>query len=252
MSKYQNGAFVFTRSRKLTPMTPEVVIPLARKHSFQESIIPQYAGDRAAISRAIQSNVAHATKSGFLLRPIKRSSSEVVYAVVREQTDGIETVQHRQSDLIKWTVEHPDLVNGTHPIAERVAATYRELRGKLVGDDWTGTVTSELERLGAVAFREDGRVYWLPPQSLDAARRLAGFLTEIGVVMAIAQVEAEVQTVVKDVVSDSVADQLERLQQEVAAFDGDQKPSTYARRLDEYRVRLLLWPFSVKERLFSS
>jgi len=116
-----------------------------------------------------------------------------------------------------------------------VAATYSELRGKLVGEDWTNTVTVELERLGAVPFREDGRVYWCPPQSLKAASKLRAFLEEIGLVLVIAEVESEVKTVVKDVVSESVADQLAYLTQEVEAFDGKQKPSTYTRRLEEYQ-----------------
>jgi hypothetical protein len=64
-----------------------------------------------------------------------------------------------------------------------VRLAYAELRGKLVSDDWTMTCTKELERLGAVPFREDGRVYWCPPQSLDAVRRLQKLLAEVGVVV---------------------------------------------------------------------
>ena len=112
---------------------------------------------------------------------------------------------------------------------------YAELRGKLVSDDWTSCVTAELERLGAVAFREDGRVYWCPPQSLDAVRRLQRFLNDVGMTLVVAEVEAETAGAVTEVVSESVADQIHKLTLEVAEFDGTQKPSTYARRLEEYQ-----------------
>jgi len=43
------------------------------------------------------------------------------------------------------------------------------------------------------------------------------------------------RTVVQDVASTSIDEELDRLQEEADAFDSKQKPSTYARRLEEYQ-----------------
>jgi len=93
-------------------------------------------------------------------------------------------------------------------------------------------------------MRDDGRVHWVPPQSLDAVRRLQGFLAEIGVTLIMAEVESENAGVVTEVVAESVEESLVRLEREVQDFSETQKPSMFARRLEEYqrlRERALLY-----------
>jgi hypothetical protein len=125
-----------------------------------------------------------------------------------------------------------------------VADSYRELRGKIVADDWAASITAYLEYHDAARVRGDGRVYWVPPQRVDDVRRLGAFLQEVGIDLILCELEPETRTVVEQVAHDSLADQLDQLQAEAAAFDGTQKPSTYARRLDEYqrlRERAILY-----------
>ena len=244
--KFASGAFCFARSRNLSPKAPEDIIPLAEKHNFPASIIPPYAGDRAAIGRAIQATSCGLYREGFLLRPIRRTSTEVVYGIVAERkNDAEEKLDHQHEATVVWRAE-PDssVVVGDHPIARRVADNYASLRGKLVAEDWSATVTRELENLGAVPFRQDGRVFWCPPQHLDTVARFGKFLGEVGVTLVMAEIEAETVPVVTEVVTENVHDQLDKLAAEVAKFDGKQKPSTYKRRLAEYqqlRERAILY-----------
>jgi len=236
MDRYTNGAFVFTRARGLTPRKPEDIIPIAERHGINPSVIPPYAGDRAAVGRAIARTDTKIAGDTFLLRPIRRSRSEVVYGIVREDKSGDDHLDHDHEATVSWKAE-PDsaAIEGDHTIANRIRLTYRELRGKLVTDDWTSCVTAELENLGAVPFREDGRVYWVPPQSLDDVKRLREFLAEVGVVLVLAEVESETTGVVTEVVAESVEEQLHRLELEVQDFDERQKPSMFARRLEVYQ-----------------
>ncbi|MDD5310037.1 MAG: hypothetical protein PHU25_22195 [Deltaproteobacteria bacterium] len=243
--KFATGAFVFTRTRAYVPRNPEDVLPLAIKHGFSPEVVPPYAGDRAAIGRAITKTDTKIAGDTYLLRPIRRTGSEVIYGIVRENKTGDDHLDHNHEATVSWKAEpDPAVIEGDHTIANRVRLNYCDLRGKLVSDDWTMTCTKELERLGAVPFREDGRVYWCPPQSLDSVRRLQRFLAEVGVIVVVAEVEAENTGVVTEIVSESVADQLHALALEVEAFDGTQKPGTYARRLEEYqhlRERAILY-----------
>jgi len=244
--KFASGAFTFTRARGLEPKRPEDIIPLAEKHGFSESIIPPYAGDRAAIGRAIQATSCGLYREGFLLRPIRRTSTEVVYGIVAERkNDAEEKLDHEHMATIVWRAE-PDssVVVGDHAIARRVAENFEKLRGKLVAEDWSATVTRELENLGAVPFREDGRIYYCPPQHLDTVARFGKFLGEVGVTLVMAEIESETMPVVTEVVTENMSDQLDKLAAEVAQFDGKQKPSTYKRRLSEYqqlRERAILY-----------
>jgi len=52
-NKFTTGAFVFTRARGLQPRDPDDLQPLAHQHGLPGDIIPSYAGDRAAVGRAI-------------------------------------------------------------------------------------------------------------------------------------------------------------------------------------------------------
>lgn len=234
---FRTGAFVFTRARGIEPRDPEDIPPIAARHGIDPTFIPTCAGDRATVSRAISQASAGLHREGFLLRPITRTSNDVVYGIVREDRDEAEQrLNHDFEGLVSWSAEpEPDLVHGEHFIARRVADAYHELKGKIVADDWSSVITSYLEKHHAARIRGDGRVYWIPPQRLPAVRKLGTFLAEVGIDLVLCEIEAESRTVVEQVAQNSLEDQLDRLQQEAAAFDGTQKPSTYARRLDEYQ-----------------
>ena len=235
--KFQNGAFAFTRTKSIEPRDPESLQPLAIQHGIDPAFIPAYAGDRTAVGRAITQASIGLSKEGFLLRPIKRTTTDVVYGIVREQKDeAAERLDHDFEATVSWSAEpDADIVRGSHPIAQRVADAYQALRGKIVADDWSNAITTYLENHDAARVRGDGRVYWVPPQRLDAIRRLGTFLQELGIDLILCELEPEVRTVAKDVAHQSLEDQLTRLQEEVDQFDGTQKPSTYTRRLDEYQ-----------------
>ena len=236
--KFTNGAFVFSRPRRnIQPRDPAELAPLAVRHGLDEGIVPPYAGDRACCGRAIQSTSVGLYKEGFLLRPIKRSSKEVVYGIVREQRDdSSERLDHDHEATLRW-VDGPDAitVHGSHPIAVRVADAYRDMRGKIVSEDWSAAITQFLESHGAVGVRGDGRVYWCPPQRVSEVKRLQSFLEEVGIDLILAELEPETKGVVRNVVSESLEEQLEKLQAEVDEFTGLEKRSTFSRRLELYQ-----------------
>ena len=235
--KFANGAFVFTRARGLTARTPNEVVPIAQRHGIDPSVIPPYAGDRAAIGRAFARTDTKIAGTQYLLRPIRRTSTEVTYGIVREDKNGSDHLDHEHEATVTWKAEpDPAGIEGHHTIANRVGLAYAKLRGRLVSEDWTSCVTSELEKLGAVPMRDDGRVHWLPQSSLDQLRKLQGFLSEVGVTMFIAEVEGENRGTVTEIVTESVDDQLHKLEIEVRDFDQTQKPSMFAKRLELYQA----------------
>ena len=234
---FKSGAFVFTRARGVQARPPDEIEPLLKRHGIEPSLIPTYAGDRTAFGRAISQAKSGLAREGYLLRPIKRAGGEVVYGIVREQKDEARgRLDHDFKATVSWSLE-PDSshVYGEHPVARRVAEAYRMLRGKITADDWSGAITAHLESNDAARVRSDGRVYWVPPQRLDSIRRLGAFLEEVGIDLILCELEPEARTIVQDVARSSLDEQLIRLEAEVARFDGKQKPSTYARRLDEYQ-----------------
>jgi hypothetical protein len=236
MTRFANGAFLFSRARGVEPRAPDVIESLAQSHGFGLDDIPTYAGDRAAFSRAVASARAGLPKEGYLLRPIKRSSSEMVFGIVREEKDvTAATIDHDCEATVSWSAEPDSAVQGDHPIAHRVADAFSHLRGKVVADDWSTCITGYLERHGAARIRSDGRVSWIPPQRLDAVRRYSALLAEVGIDLVLCEIEPEATAVVERVAAESIDEQLTKLQEEADAFDGRQKPSTYARRLDEYQ-----------------
>jgi len=237
--KFISGAFVFTRPRRnIQPRDPAELAPLAVKHGLEEGIIPPYAGDRACIGRAIQQTSSGLYREGFLLRPIKRNGGEVLYGIVREKRDeATEHLDHNHEATVRWGAEpNPAVVQGDHPIAMRVADAYRSMRSMIVAEDWSAAITQFLESKGAVGVRGDGRVYWCPPQRIEDVRRLQAFLQEVGIDLILCELEIETRSVVQDVVAESLEEQLDKFQAEVHEFDGTQKPSTYTRRLEEYKT----------------
>jgi len=244
--KFQKGAFVFTRAQGLEPKDPETLLNLAQNHGIDEVFIPQYAGDRQALTRAIIRTQSGLSRKGFLLRPIKRTSTEVIYGIVREEkNEQDQKLEHDFEATVSWKVEpDPEKIEGDHPVASRVAQEYQVLRGKIVADDWSAAITTFLEGHDAARVRNDGRVYWIPPQRIEEVRRLGMLLQDVGIDLILCELEPEVHTVVQDVAQISIDDELERLQAEARVFDGTQRPSTYLRRLEEYqglRERAILY-----------
>lgn len=236
-TRYTNGAFVFARARSLQPHDPIALRILAEQHGIDPALVPDYAGDRATVTRAIQRVSVGLIRQHVLLRPIKRTPTEVVYGIVRERAnESEERLDHTFDSTVRWDAEpNPGLVGGTHPIAERVRREYATLRDRVVADDWAPAITAALMKLGAAAVRDDGRVYWCPPQKLAEVRKLAGYLREVGIDIVVCDVEAEARTVVQDVAQVSLDEELERLAAEVDAFDGKQRPGTYELRLEQFQ-----------------
>jgi len=245
-NRFATGAFVFTRARGLEPRLPDDLLALAQQHYIKPAFVPSYPGDRTAIGRALSQAASGLSKEGFLLRPITRTSTEVVYGIVHEQRDeGEHRLDHDFEATVSWCNEpDPSRVLGDHPIARRVAQAYADLRGRVIADDWSAAITSYLESHDAARVRSDGRVYWVPPQRIDQVRRYGGFLAEVGIDLLLCEIEAESKQLITSVAEQSLDDQLEELQAEAAQFDGTQKPSTYARRLEQYeklRERAVLY-----------
>ena len=245
-TKFKSGAFVFSRARGVEPRRPSEIVPLLTKHQLQPDIVPEYAGDRAAIGRAFTTAKAGLGKEGLLLRPIQRSQGELVYGVVRETPDALDQrIEHEFESVIRWSAEpHPEVVHGDHFVAHRVEAAYKSLRGMLTAEDWSGAITRFLEDHDAAKVRSDGRVFWIPPQNIAEVRKFGAFLAELGIDLILCEIEPASQSVARGAAQGNIDDQLAKLQAEVAAFDGTQRPSTYARRLDEFqrlRQRALLY-----------
>lgn len=237
--KFQQGCFVFYRASGLRAEDPATIQAEAVTIGVDPSIVPSYAGDRQAVSRAISQVNSGLNRQGWELTSIKTSRHDVVYGIstiVRDQER--ERVDFAFDDCLRWTDEHGngEHVTGTHEIAQRVDNTYQGLRGKIVQADWTGAITEYL--LGAcqsTAMREDGRIYWVPPQHISKVQDLGRLLATIGINLVCCEIEAEVRETVVHAAAESLADKLEELEAEVKQFDGQQKPTTYRRRLEEYR-----------------
>lgn len=244
MSKLKNGAFCFFRNSNVLPMSPELVKELAKKYQVDEAIVPEYAGDRMAFSRAIQASSMALGKRGVLLRPInKNSSSKAVYGIVLEERNAeAEELKHifnSSNDKITWLEDQPNDVisNGHNPVAEEVNNQYQRLKSKVTSADWTSAITNYLlYHCAATSYRDDGRVYWIPPQEIEKVSKLRTFLAVIGVSMALCEVEPEVRESVKEAAQESLADKLASLKVEADSFCGVEKPSTYTKRIEEYRA----------------
>ena len=234
--KYTNGAFVFYRAGSACqPMLPDEIERLAQQYSLPTSIIPQYAGDRQQVSRAINKTKAGLAKQGFTLTALVTRDHEVRYrinALHKENEQG----DMPYEALVTWTDEHGNgqCIEGTHQIACDVNNAFQAIRGRICPGDWTDALAYYLvSECQGFAFREDGRVYWIPEAHLPRLVPLMAFLAQVGISLVVCEVEAEVRTVVQQAAQESLADKLQTLQEDVAAFDGTQKPSNYKRRIAE-------------------
>lgn len=243
-TKYRDGAFVFWNSRLTAPaMDPADVRDMALAAGLPEEIVPEYAGDRAIVSRVIDGNASKFKKKGWHLTSLKRTGSRVLMTIHKAHKDA----ENRSAKLpqvgeLEWVAEPKDagarnghyngIVSG-HEVGVELDALYQGLRGKITGADWTSSLTEYLtSECYAQAWRGDGRVYWVPPIGLDKVRELKSWLKSVGVTLALAEIEADVRESVQEVVEQSLVDQLDELAAEVEAFDGLQKPSTYTDRIE--------------------
>ena len=239
MAKYSHGAFAFYRVQAgLQPMLPEQITEIAARHNIPETITPKYAGHRAAVSRALSAVSSQVSRSGWLLRALKQEKTNVVFAIVEETKDAEkETVELSQQSNVQWSLaqDNGDHVLGWHPIAQQVDATFQDLRHKIVGSDWTSTLTDYLiTRCLAVPMKDNGHVYWLPTNHIDQAQRLRVFLEEIGISLILCEIETETKIVVQEAVQETLGQKIKELTDEVAAFDGTQRAGTYKEHLQEY------------------
>ena len=236
--KYSNGAFVFYRTgAQCQPMLPSEIERLAVQHHLPASIVPQYAGDRQQVSRAISATASKASKSGWQLTSIKTGRHEVVYGIsLIERDQALERVDFTFDARLRWEDEggNGQYIEGTHQIACEANNAYQAIRGRICPGDWTEALTAYLvDECQAFAFREDGRVYWCPQSGMAHLAPLSAFLAQVGITLVVCEVETETRTVVQQAAQESIADKLQALQDDVAAFDGKQKPSNYKRRIEE-------------------
>ena len=236
--KFSNGAFVFYRvGAQCQPMIPHEIEQLAAQHNLPASITPQYAGDRQQVSRAISTTSSKAQKGGWQLTSIKTGRHEVVYGIsLIERDQALERVDFTFDARLRWSDEggNGQYVEGSHQIAYDVDTAYQAIRGRICPGDWTEALTNYLVgECQAFAFREDGRVYWCPSSHMGQLAPLSAFLAQVGISLVVCEVEAATRTVVQQAAQESLADRLQALQDDVAAFDGKQKPSNYKRRIEE-------------------
>lgn len=240
---FSNGAFCFITARGLLPADPEAIKAKARELGLEDSLVPEYAGDRTTVSRVISKVAPLASRvHHYLLRPISapKCRTEAVYGIVHESKNAAaKSLAHHFEATVEWK-EGDDSMKGDHPIARLCDVEYRALKGKIVSDDWTGTVTSYIS--GAcygTAMRDDGRVYWIPPQMVAKVETLKSLLAAVGIYVVLCEINSGdsmgiPQAAVKQAAELSLSEQLEALRAEADAFDGKQNEKTYADRLEQY------------------
>lgn len=239
--KFTNGAFSFyVTTDRCQPMDPLDIADLAQRFNVPPSVIPPYAGDRAIVSRAVASVHAHLGRQGFLLRPIRTTKTLVLYGIINESKDeAAERLDHRFDATLKWSIEHDGGLHivGDHDIARQAESMYQQLRGKIDKPDWTSVITAYLvHHCDGQPVREDGRVFWIPPQKLLTANTLGSFLGAVGVNLVMCQIESTDTPVAVESAEKGLAAQLADLQTEVAAFDGSERTTTLRARIETFET----------------
>ena len=200
----------------MRPMLPEAIATVAEKQGITPTIVPTYAGDRAAVMRAISIERTRIARQGWLLRGITQTHTRLVYGIVKETVEqDIKKVTLDHLDCLEWDkeVSNGSYIAGTHAFAQDTDQFYQDLRGKIVGADWTDTLTAYLTNTCyAQPMREDGRVYWVPPQAVDLIDKLQTFLDVIGIAVVACRVETNQRTVIQQAATETLAEQLAHLQ----------------------------------------
>lgn len=238
--KFSNGCFCFYRNSACQPMTPHAIEMLVQKHHLPSTMVPEYAGDRTIVARSIAHVQPKASREHWLLRPIRQTSTEIVYGIVHEEKNTAhETLAYQDEARLRWTSDNGNgiAVSGAHSVAMMVDAQYQAWRGLIMAQDWALAMTNYLtQTCQGQAMRDDGRIYWIPPQTLQYVHALSAFLADVGIHLVVCEVESEHTPIVQQAASEGIAEQLATLEQEVNAFDGKQKPSTYKSRIQEYET----------------
>ena len=227
------GAFVFTvTGGGFEPMFPDEVVELAEQYGFSRNVVPPYAGDRTILSRVLASTSSGLWKEDLLLRPITRTSTEVVYGIVREsRAEHEREIRHEQQGTVSWSA-YPDssVIKGKHAVALRVAKMFTDLRGKITHQDWPAIINKFFEKNSAAKVRDS--VYWIPQSRIDDVTRFKNFLAELGINLMLLGGIGD-HEVVKHIATHNLKNKLEKLQKEIHTFNGTQKPSTYSHRLED-------------------
>lgn len=245
--KFSDGAFVIWNSRlNAAALDPQDVRDMALAYGLPESLVPEYAGDRAIVSRVIDRNASKLKRKGWVLSALKRHNNHVLLTIHKTDKDpDARLTDLPQVGTIEWLAEPKDnngggwddSLRGDHEVAKLLNTEFQQLRGKIAGTDWSISLVGYLQsECAAVSWRDDGRVYWVPPYYIDRVKELQGFLKLVGVNLAIAEIDGEVKESVQEVVVESLNDQVENFLAEVEAFNGKQKPSTYQDRLEQYHT----------------
>jgi phosphoglycolate phosphatase-like HAD superfamily hydrolase len=248
VDRFTDGGFVVWNSRLHSPaMDPQDARDMALAAGLPEEIVPDYAGDRAILSRVIDGNASKLKRKGWVLTSLKRKSTQLLMTIHEANKDvEAKATKLPQVGTLEWSAEPKDasqaashyngIISG-HEVGTYLDEAYQNLKGKITGSDWTSTLVNYLtSECYAQSWREDGRVYWVPSIGLPKVKELQGWLKSVGVSLAIAEIDSEVRDSVQEVVEANLVDQLDDLASEVDNFNGKQKPSTYADRLERYHT----------------
>jgi len=237
-NRYSDGAFVMWSARlTAAAMSSQDIRDMANAAGLPESIVPDYAGDRAICSRVIDRHASKLKRQGYVLSKLKRTKSHVLMTIHETSRDiAARETELPQAGTLEWTSETNGIVSPEqHTVADYLDYHYQDAVGKIHATDWSSTLIAYLQdECLAQAWRDDGRVYWVPPTHLDRVRELQDWLQSVGVSLAVAEIDGAVRESVVEVVEASLVDQLDELQAEVDGFNGLQKPSTYADRIERY------------------
>lgn len=237
--RFADGAFVIWNARlNSQALDPQDVMDMALAAGLPESIVPEYAGDRQIVSRVVNRHMSKLRRNGIILNKSKRTKSHLLMTIHEVAKKGERETELPQTGTVEWHREDPDNEIKSpegHATAEYLNHHYQEAKGKISGTDWSSTLVAYLvDECYATAWRDDGRVYWVPPTGLDKVRELQDWLSAVGVSLAVAEIDSNVRESVVEVIQASLVDQLDELQTEVNTFNGLQKPSTYSDRLEQY------------------
>jgi hypothetical protein len=126
-------------------------------HNFAPERCPDPVDPEKALRRA----VGELGGRRRLIRPIKRG----VWAVVEEQVDTtMETLKHWNGPTVRFDkIGRPVLENATRDEAELVTSAYARYLDALTTEDVGSWLIAQAYRLGGVALRESGGIYYIPP-----------------------------------------------------------------------------------------
>lgn len=238
--KFSTGSLVTYRVRdSFVPRTPDQIKAMAAQRGMPESLCPAYAGHRAMVGKAVQSQIGAAKAAGWLVQPLETSKTKVIYTIARIDKDvERERTDYTHDDVLKWSSEGAggEHIDGDHRVARECDTAYQALRGLVFAGDWTKHIVDYITGpCKGVAFLDSGKMYWIPPQGTTQLRALRGMLDDVGIGLMIGEIEAESMGDVREVARGGLNEQLEALRAEVEAFTGQEPAKVYRHRLDKLR-----------------